>query len=452
MSRIDPARIQHLNNKPVRDGKFILYWMQHSQRSGDNHALEYAAEQADRFGLGVVVLFVMTGNYPEASLRHYRFMLEGLKDVRDGLARRGIKFVILSGDPPAAAAEAASRASLVVIDRGYLRHLRSWRKSIAESVDCKVVQVESDVVVPVEWVSNKREYAARTIRKKIMSEADGFGRLPVQTGPERESLKISIKGFKADNTEELLKTADPPASPGMVTSFFRGGEIEAAARLEEFISRKLGNYDENRNDPSFDGTSRLSPYLHFGQISPIKIYRSVLDSGTGSDGEKFIDELVVRRELAVNYVFFEPEYDSYRALPGWARETLSEHQLDPREHIYSLEELEQGETHDPYWNAAMREMTITGFMHNYMRMYWGKKILEWTPDPGDAFVRTLFLNNKYLLDGRDPNSYAGAGWVFGLHDRPWNQRKVFGKVRSMTASGLKRKFHIDAYTAKINSL
>lgn len=448
MNNIDPARIKYLNDKPLRDGGFVLYWMQHSQRSSDNHALEYALDQANRIKQNVLVLFVLTGDYPEGAARHYRFMLEGLKDVRDGLARRGIKFVIRLGDPPRVAAETAVRASLIVTDRGYLRHLRGWRKSIAESAECRVVQVESDIVVPVESASQKREYAARTIRKKIMSEADGFGRLPVRTEPVRQSPNVQESGIDPDSIEELFTAADPPEYPGSAASFFRGGEKEAEARLEEFISRKLGSYGENRNDPSLDGTSRLSPYLHFGQISPIRIFRAVLDSGAGPDAEKFIDELVVRRELGINYVYYEPDYDSYRALPGWARETLTAHQLDRRDHIYSVEELEKAETHDVYWNAAEKEMTITGFMHNYMRMYWGKKILEWTPDPEEAFKRILYLNNKYLLDGRDPSSYAGAGWVFGLHDRPWNQRTVFGKVRSMTASGLKRKFNIDEYAAK----
>jgi len=196
----------------------------------------------------------------------------------------------------------------------------------------------------------------------------------------------------------------------------------------------------------------MSPYLHFGQISPVRLAMAVRDakSGQESDRDGYLEELIVRRELAVNFVYYTQDYDRYTCLPEWARKTLAEHAGDPREHKYSQDVLESAQTHDPYWNAAMREMKQTGFMHNYMRMYWGKKILEWSETPENAFATTLAINNKYFLDGRDPNSYAGVAWVFGKHDRAWFERPIFGKVRYMAASGLERKCDIKAYVEKVD--
>ncbi len=456
---IDGARIQRLNRREIREGSFVLYWMQHSQRSRYNHALEYAVEWANRLNLSVLVLFVLAPEYPDAGKRHYRFMLSGLKDVRDDLASRGLKLIVRIGDPVSVVPSSASNAALLVTDRGYLRHLRVWRKRISEAVDCPCIQVESDTVVPVETASDKREYAARTIRKKIMSQIDGFGRLPVHIEPVKQSLPLHEVGIDLSGSEGLVDSLEVPEAGGRSDTFFRGGQQEAEERFESFLQDRLFRYTEDRNEPVLDATSHMSPYLHFGQVSPIWLYQRVESSLRSDNGRnrdtgpgQFAEELVVRRELAVNYVFYEPDYDVYGALPEWARITLKDHQLDRREYVYSLEELESAETHDEYWNAAMKEMVLTGFMHNYMRMYWGKKILEWTPAPEEGYRRTLYLNNKYFLDGRDPSSYANIGWIYGLHDRPWTERSVYGKVRTMTASGLERKFDIQGYVTKIDGI
>jgi deoxyribodipyrimidine photo-lyase len=259
-----------------------------------------------------------------------------------------------------------------------------------------------------------------------------------------------------------------------VSRFFEGGSVEARRRLCEFLEQRLDAYSRHRNQPQTDDTTHLSAYLHFGQVSPIRIAVEALEAGravtAARQGNLFsqtpddpraerrkivaelIEELMVRRELSFNYVWYEPRYDRFEALPDWARQTLDEHADDERPESYGMKRLEHAETEDSYWNAAMREMTATGYMHNYMRMYWGKKILEWTRSPQLAFKRALHLNNKYFLDGRDPNSFANVGWVFGLHDRPWQERAIYGKVRTMTAAGLERKCDIEAYVAKVDTL
>jgi len=236
-----------------------------------------------------------------------------------------------------------------------------------------------------------------------------------------------------------------------VVSNFPGGQEEANRHLEIFLETKIDRFEKERNDPNCDCLSEMSPFLHFGQISPCLIARRVMESGS-SGIEAYLEELIVRRELSMNFVFYNSRYDSFEALPPWAQKTLNEHRSDRREYVYSLSELEDGMTHDPYWNAAQREMVAKGKMHGYMRMYWGKKILEWSPDPETAISSANYLNDRYELDGRDPNGYSGILWCFGKHDRAWAERSVFGKARYMNSNGLKRKFDADAYVQKISSL
>jgi deoxyribodipyrimidine photo-lyase len=231
-----------------------------------------------------------------------------------------------------------------------------------------------------------------------------------------------------------------------VTSF-TGGTAEAKKRLAEFVRQKLSLYPEMRNDPNRDAVSHMSPYLHFGQVSPLYVALEVMKAKNKA-ADAYLEELIVRRELSMNFVYYNGHYDQFAGLPSWAQITLKEHQKDRRERGYSLPELEEGRTGDPYWNAAQREMVLTGKMHNYMRMYWGKRIIEWTKAPEEAFRIALYLNNKYEIDGRDANGFTGVAWCFGKHDRAWPTHNVFGKVRIMMPSGLKRKFDADAYARK----
>ena len=428
--------------------------MQQSQRAGWNPALENAVARANELSLPVVVGFGLDVSYPDANRRHFAFMLEGLAETARELHDRGIAFVARRGSPPGVAAELGADAALVVCDRGYLRHQRRWREDLARELDCALVQVEGDVVVPVESVSGKREWAARTIRKKILSVRDDFlsrqgavkARCELPAGQADDGIDI-------EDRERVLDELDVDASVPPVVRFTAGS---GAARnlLTAFLRSNLPGYADKRNDPANPHSSELGPYLHFGQISPVEIAWKVNRAQGPSDEDKaaFLEELIVRRELACNFTQFEPDYDRYSSLPDWALQTLAEHADDEREHVYTRNELEQGQTHDRYWNAAMREMRATGYMHNYMRMYWGKKIIEWTNTPEYAYRTALYLNNRYFLDGRDPNSYANVGWLFGLHDRAWTERDIFGKVRYMNANGLESKFDMAGYIERVEAL
>ena len=448
------ARIQRLNDRPVLDGRYVLYWMQASQRAEFNPALEYAIRRADESNLGVVVAFGMMAGYPDANARHFAFMLEGLAEVADSLRRRGIRFVLRSGRPDEVALALAGDAALVVCDRGYLRHQRLWRRRVADQAGCQVIQVEGDVVVPVETVSDKAEYAARTIRPKIHRHWLHFLQEVSASEPPRSTLRLSFKD-EIDPTDPaaLLRTLEVDREVAPVARF-RGGTAEARRRLAHFLRNSLDGYDQGRNEPAEAHVSELSPYLHFGQISPVEVALKAKAAKSPGDSDRaaFLEELIVRRELACNFVQFTDNYDDYACLPAWARKTLAEHADDPRPQRYSRAQMAAGQTDDRYWNAAMQEMRETGYMHNTMRMHWGKKIIEWSDTPEHAWRTALYLNNRYFLDGRDPNSYANVGWLFGLHDRPWQRRPVFGTVRIMTAGGLDRKYDMARYIERVGQL
>jgi deoxyribodipyrimidine photo-lyase len=450
---IHPDRIRRLNRQEEGAGDYVLYWMQQSARAEWNDALEFSLEQANALQRPLLVAFGLMDRYPEANVRHYSFLLEGLRETRAALDERGIRMVIQRGEPAEVALRLGRRAALIVCDRGYLRHQKAWRREVAEKAKCAVVQVEADVAVPVERASNKAEFAARTIRPKVERQLHEF---LVPLAKQRVKSPFWDEKMPDLDLREIGKfCARLPLDQAVpaVSRFFRGGTKEAEKTFREFLQKRLGDYAENRGQPQTDDVSHMSKYLHFGQISPVWLALEARRHGAASNNvATFVEELIVRRELAMNFVEFTPDYDAFTALPGWARETLQKHTGDPRPHVYRREQLEAGETHDPYWNAAMREMRETGYMHNHMRMYWGKKILEWGRAPEEAHATALGINNKFFLDGRDANSFANVGWVFGLHDRPWGERPIYGTVRCMMASGLERKCDIDAYVEKTERL
>jgi deoxyribodipyrimidine photo-lyase len=448
--KIQVERVQTLNEADVREGDYVLYWMQSSQRAEQNYALEYAVRRANDLDQRLLVVFGLTGDYPEANLRHYTFMLEGLKDAQEALEKRGIEMVVRKGSPEEVALEAGKDASLIVTDRGYMRPQKKWREKVAREADCLVTQVESDVVVPVELASGKQEHAARTLRPKIQEYLEDFLVALRPTKVEKRSTNVREDGLDLSDIEKVLGGMDLDHSVSALSHLYKGGNSEAKKIFRRFLKRGLGDYDANRNQPQTDYVSHMSKYLHFGHISPIWLVLQARGASAKQGNiESFVEELVVRRELSMNFVFYNNDYDSYSNLPGWARETLEEHKGDEREYTYTRKQLENAETHDEYWNAAMREMVHTGYMHNYMRMYWGKKILEWSNTPEHAYRTTLYLNNKYFLDGRDPNSFANVAWVFGQHDRGWTEREVYGKVRYMSSGGLERKTKPDQYVEKV---
>ncbi len=478
---MNEARI--FGQRPSSRPKFVLYWMQQAQRVEFNPALDLAAHLAAEHQVPLRVVFVLTPDVPEANLRHYLFLLQGLAETAAKLAKMNIGFHLCAGEPHWVIAAIAGREGFVVMDRGYLRWQRNWRDGLRRSLGPgRWLEVEGDVVVPVETVSGKEEYAAATIRGKILKRLEDFlepeEAVPLPYSAKREvpipgsiphlTFKpgMGLAGLQDFCSEHVNPDLSVDPSP-----VFKGGHSEAKKRLGSFLENHLQLYAAKRNDPSLGIQSGLSPYLHFGQISSLEVALAALEfcgfppyAAAGLIRDKsgleslqaglasFLEELIVRRELSCNFCWFNPDYDNYACIPLWARQSLNDHLFDARPALYGADALEHAATDDPYWNAAQKEMTLTGKMHNYMRMYWGKKIIEWTPDPETAFQLMLWLNNKYQLDGRDPNSFAGIAWCFGKHDRPWQSRAVFGSVRYMNAAGLKRKFDLRGYLDHVASL
>jgi deoxyribodipyrimidine photo-lyase len=448
---IKPARLKTLTDAPVRsEGRYVLYWMQAAQRAHGNAALEYAIAQANELDLPVLVAFGLTG-FPEANARHYDFMLRGLAEAKRLLTRRGIAFVLKKQPPEALIRTLAADAALVVCDRGYLKVQRTWRAKLADGLDRRLVQVEGEVVVPIDVASAKHEYAARTIRPRIHRVWDEYLRPPEEVAVRRPATELAFESdFDLDRPEAIVAGLKVDQAVGAVKRF-PAGETAARAQLERFLRQHLARYGDERGKPEAGVASLMSPYLHFGQIGPLEVALAVRDSCVSEGVATYLEELIVRRELAINHVFHATNYDSYEVLPDWARRTLADHAGDERPYLYSRAQFEAGATHDPYWNAAMLEMRATGYMHNHMRMYWGKKILQWSTGPEEAFETALGLNNRWFLDGRDPNSFTNVGWLFGLHDRPWGPQPVFGTVRSMGANTFK-KFDAPAYVREVERL
>ena len=447
-------RVRAVNRcTPRSDAAFVLYWMQHSQRVEANPAFERAAHWANECRLPLLVLFVVDPNYPDANARHYTFMLQGIQETAEAVASRGAHFALRVGNPADVAIEIGRRAAVVVLDRGYLRHLTEWRAAVAKDCGCLVEMVEGDVIIPVEDASGKMESAARTIRPKIHKIVREFLHLPSTI-----HLKVRPDGLGSADDRKLediprfveglgCDASVPPVDHSV------GGTAHANGRLKDFVSQRLGAYAQKRSDIVDRATSVLSPYLHFGQISPLVIWHAVRGAKTAADNaDAYLEEMLVRRELAVNFVHYNTDYDTFASTPQWAQQTLKDHAGDQRASTFTRAELENGKTDDPYWNAAMREMRVTGYLHNSLRMYWGKRIIAYMKDPKAAYETTLYLNNKYFLDGRDANSFTNVSWLYGLHDRGWPERAVFGKVRTMTPSGLERKFDIDGYVRWASSL
>lgn len=454
---IENERISELNDKLINySGRNVIYWMQSSQRAEHNHALEYAIKLSNDLKKNLIVYFGITENYPEANERHYYFMLEGLKSVKKDLKKRKIRMVVLKGSPEIEILKFDKTASVVVVDAGYLRHEKMWRNYVSQQISCKFVKIETNVIVPVGAASDKEEYSAATLRRKLERKLDIFSKLPetIKYEGQYESNLENIDEIDIDGIDNVINLLKIDKNVKKVSEFVGGTEVSKLL-LEEFLKDKLSNYSTKRNEPSGGYCSNMSPYLHFGQISPIYIYNRIIkfcemDINYNDNKKAYIEELFVRRELAMNFVNYNQKYDSYEGLPNWAKSSLESHLHDERPYLYSMNQLEYAQTHDIYWNCAQKELVSTGKMQGYMRMYWGKKVIEWTKDPRDAYEILLYLNNKYELDGRDANGYTGVAWCFGKHDRPWGKREIFGNVRYMAESGLKRKFDMKSYVDKYN--
>jgi deoxyribodipyrimidine photo-lyase len=443
--RIEQERIKALNEHSINaDGAYLFYWMQHSQRSQHNEALEHALDLAEEHNCGLVVGFILPKKNDDIAPRFYRFLIDGLTKLADDLKNRGIKFLAFLPDSQDLLTTAMQNGKIIVTDTGYLKEITERTNRLAQEVNLKFLSVEANIVVPVETVSDKHEYAARTIRPKIKEKRHTFVKTLSAKEPIKTSLYLNVQGdvdIAKINTSNVFGFSDSDinltATDGDSCRFISGYH-QASKKLGDFLKHGLPGYEKARNDPANPNCSELSPYLRFGQISPVEIAYRVLQSSSPSEADKeaFLEECIVRRELAINHVYYQENYDSYRCIPDWAIETLDDHKDDTRKHRYTRKQLEDAESHDEYWNAAQNEMVKTGYMHNHMRMYWGKKVLEWCNTPEYAFRTLIYLNNKYFLDGSDPNSYTNVAWIFGLHDRAWTEREIFGKVRYMNSDGL----------------
>ena len=442
---------------PAKNGRCVVYWMQRAQRGRDNHAVDVAVDVANALDLPLVVYFAGIANFPYANLRHYAFLNRGLVDVEEDLAERGIAFVLRNAQHESH--EQLLRdlgAAFLVGDENPMRAPEKWRRELAAKIAIPFWTVDADVVVPSKLIE-RAQYGAYTIRPRLQRLLPDF--LHPYRNPKVEHEWKRPKGFHADSPREDMTRGwkDLDRTVESVEAWV-GGRHAAQKRLAHFVTKLLKNYERDRNKPELDGTTMLSPYLHFGHIGPLTMALAVdaaakKDRTLHSARESFFNELIVWRELAVNFVKYSSNYDSAECAEDWARKTIAEHAKDEREHLYSMAQLEHAETHDELWNAAQTQMTHLGWMHNVMRMYWAKKILEWSPDVATAYKRAVHLNDKYFLDGRDPNGYAGVAWaIVGKFDRAWGERAVFGKIRYMSGASTGRKFDSKLYIEQMRAL
>ena len=425
----------------------VIYWMSRDQRINDNWALLFAQQLALEKKRNLAVVFSVVPQFLEATIRQYDFMLKGLMEVERTLKKFNIRFFLLTGNPVDEISKLLKevKGSILVSDFDPLKIKRKWKNEIAKKIEIPFYEVDTHNIVPCFYVSPKQEFGAYTIRPKIHKNLPEF----LDNFPKLKKMKTS-NSFSSDlidweSVYSSLKINDKVTR----VSWIKPGEGAAHKTLKMFVEDRIDIYAEVRNDPNANVLSNLSPYLHFGQISAQRVALIISGLGNHPSTESFLEELIVRRELSDNFCYRNPDYDSFKGFPDWAKKTLNDHRKDEREFIYSLKEFENSETHEDLWNAAQNEMVNTGKMHGYMRMYWAKKILEWSKSPEDALKISIYLNDKYELDGRDPNGYTGCAWAIGgLHDRAWAERPVFGKIRYMNRNGAKRKFDIEEYIRK----
>lgn len=426
--------------------------MSRDQRAADNWALIHAQREAWLREAPLVTAFCLAPRFLGATLRQYAFMLDGLAETEIALRKLGIGFVLLRGDPPQEVAGFASliKASMVITDFDPLRTKVLWRSAAAAALSVPLIEVDAHNIVPAHHVSPKQEFGAYTLRPKLNRLLPDFLK-PIPplrhhpyawTGSKNTVDWASVRnGLKCDR------------SAGGI-SWLKPGSISGLRTMRRFFAERLTGYPAANRDPTIDGLSDLSPYLHFGQISAQRIALEAERTDAAISAKAaFLEQLIVRRELSDNFCLYNPHYDSVSGFPAWATRTLSSHARDDRPYYYDRDRLEAGATHDDLWNAAQMEMVRKGKMHSYLRMYWAKKILEWTTSPEEALDVAIYLNDRYEIDGRDPNGYAGMAWsIGGVHDRAWGERVVFGKIRYMSYNGCRSKFNIPAYIRRVGTI
>ncbi|MEZ5357483.1 MAG: deoxyribodipyrimidine photo-lyase [Candidatus Zixiibacteriota bacterium] len=438
---IDSRRIYNINDGPDCVGP-VIYLMARDSRVSDNWALLFAQNKAIELKQPLIVAHTLTADWPEMGYRQYRFLLDGLKPLANKLAKLNISFTVLEHKQAREKFIHEQNPGAVIVDFNPLRESREWKRRLADRLSCAVYEVDAHNIVPAHIASPKLEYAAYTIRPKINKLLPDF-LTPIP--PVKKHPNVLETSLVSPDWEKL------ESSPRIKTPFpvwtFASGEEAGESMLDEFLTRRLRGYHERRNDANAGAVSNLSTYLHFGFISAQRVaFEAQRFDDDFNARDTFLEELIVRRELSDNFCLYNENYDSFTGFPEWAQKSLDEHRSDPRKFVYSPDEFENARTHDPLWNAAQIELLTTGKMHGYLRMFWAKKILEWSVSPEDAQATALYLNDMYALDGYDPNGFTGVAWsIGGVHDRPWFERDIFGKVRYMAESGCKKKFDIPEY-------
>ena len=464
---VNVNRITSLKNVPRENGT-VIYWMDREMRINDNWALLYAQSLAMERRLPLSVVYCLSPDFSEATERTYSFIIKGLRETEQLLREKQIPFYLLTGPPDTEIPKFVKKydGTSLVTDFNPLTNVVHSKRKVSEKINASMSVVDAHNIVPVWIASGKQEFGAYTIRPKLhrllpefLDEFPSLRKHPIPWGQPSKPIDWDTvnKKLKIDRT---VGEAD----------WIKPGEREGRRMMSSFLNHRLKGYGDSRNNPTLDGQSNLSPYLHFGHIAPQRVALETLHlTGNGiqtivrkkkngaditrGDAESLLEELIVRRELADNFTFYNTQYASFDGFPAWAKQSLNEHRKDKREYLYSLKQFEQAETHDPLWNAAQIQMIKNGKMHGYMRMYWAKKILEWTPSPEEAMMIAIYLNDKYELDGCDPNGYAGIAWsIGGVHDRAWFDRPVYGKVRYMNYRGCESKFDVKEYIRQQNIL
>jgi len=441
--KILEKRARQLNNLKIKSGS-VVYWLSRDQRVRDNWALLAAQELALANREKLIVVFTLSSQFIGASYRQYSFMLDGLAELDQALAAKNILFIIIPGDPVESVCKfiKEEKVGALITDFSPLKISRAWKNKVASKLDCAFFEVDAHNIVPAWLASPKQEFGAYTIRPKINKLLADF----LTDFPSLKKHPYSVNLKRNNDYQKLIKNLDIDYSVDKVDSF-KSGEKAANKAMNSFLNKRLPGYNLNRNNPLIDAQSNLSPYLHFGQLSAQRLALNVRKTVAPLlDREAFLEELIIRRELADNFCLYNQNYDETEGFPDWAKKSIKKHANDKRAHIYSRHKLETAQTHDDLWNSAQKEMIKIGKMHGYMRMYWAKKILEWTPNVRVAMKEAIYLNDKYELDGRDPNGYAGIAWsIGGVHDRAWFERPIFGQIRYMNENGCRRKFKIDDY-------
>lgn len=464
-------RSRKINNIDISKSGAIVYVMSRDQRVKDNHALLFAQSMGN-----VVVLFNLYPSVPNRIYQQYEFMVEGLKELQIELESLNIPFIISAGNAfeNFKHLEKELSPAAFVFDFSPLKGPQNLRKSFAKESKVPVFEVDTHNIVPIWVASNKEEYGAYTLRPKIYKQLNNWLKEPDQLSKQNFKFSVDLNNqfFVNPNQtdwESLLSKVKAEKVVNYSLDFVSGPQ-EALKTLNEFIENKIPDYAEKRNDPTLDFQSNLSPYLHFGQISSLRVVLEVqkyLRDKLGKDLNPdlfknkagtahkatledsvyaFIEEIVVRKELSDNFCYYNKNYNNINGAKDWAIKSLKKHASDKRESIYSFSQLEAAQTQDTAWNAAQMQLITKGKIHGYMRMYWAKKLLEWTESPAQAIEYAIKLNDKYHLDGYDPNGYTGIMWsICGIHDRPWFERPVFGQIRYMNFTGLKKKFNLEKY-------